>query len=69
MLRQTTFRRSISAHQVVSRKRLVLTSRVGESTSLIKFNEGERLVRSYQGARDPSLQDFAFSVKKLLEEH
>ncbi len=54
MLRQTTFRRSISAHldravvahQVVSRKRLVLTSRVGESTSLIKFNEGEGLVRS-----------------------
>ena len=68
MLRQTTFRKLLSAHQAVSRKRLVLTSRVGESTSPIKFNEGERLVRSYQGARDPSLQEFAFSVKKLLEE-
>lgn len=68
MFCKATFRKSISAHQAVSQKRLVLTSRVGESTSLIKFNEGERLVRSYQGARDPSLQEFAFSVKKMLKE-
>ena len=45
MFCKATFRKSISAHQAVSQKRLVLTSRVGESTSLIKFNEGEGLVR------------------------
>ena len=68
MFCKATFRKSISAHQAVSQKRLVLTSRVGESASPTTIFVSKRLARSYMGARDPSLQEFAFSVKKLLED-
>ena len=68
MFSKATFRKSVSAHQAVSQKRLVLTSRVGESASPTTVSAGKRLARSCSGARDPSLQEFAFSVKKMLEE-
>ena len=68
MFSKATFRKSVSAHQAVSQKRLVLTSRVGESASSITITVSKRLARSCSGARDPSLQEFAFSVKKMLEE-
>ena len=68
MFCKATFRKSISAHQAVSQKRLVLTSRVSESSSPITISASKRLVRSCFGARDPNLQEFACSVKKMLEE-
>ena len=68
MFSKANFRKSVSAHQAVSQKRLVLTSRVGESASPITITVSNRLARSCSGARDPSLQEFAFSVKKMLEE-
>ena len=56
MLRKATFGKSLSAHQAVSRKRLVLTSRVGESTSPVKFNGCERKARAVlSGRKRPEL--------------